>query len=143
MFTSVIRQGGGVSLVVRTEPIGKLEEIEAVVESVEEKLGFSGRLQYELGLKPTNVKVKGPMGVFHEWIALSATASQEAVPQGSVLERYLTHMEICIPAIKKAVTVKQAFQMLVGKKFRFQRMKLGRDFEGNPAREYLVPVAAL
>jgi hypothetical protein len=32
---------------------------------------------------------------------------------------------------------------MVGKKFRFKRLKLGKDFDGHAAREYIVPVVNL
>jgi hypothetical protein len=121
-----------------------MDEIEGIVTSVEpETSAATGLAQYHIKIDPTNFKVKGPTKLLHEWIGLSRTATEEQVPQGSVLERYLTQIEICIPAAKRAATIKQAFNMMVGKKFRFQRLKLGKEFEGNPAREYIVPVAAL
>jgi len=130
-------------MVQRIESSGKLEEIEGFVESVEAESNTVGTTQYHVLIRPTNVEVKGKTGRFHEWVPMSKTATEETVPHGSVMERYITHMEIAVPAIKKAPTIKSAFALLVGKKFRFQRMKLGRDYDGNPAREYLVPVAQL
>lgn len=131
-------------MVQRIESTGKMDEIEGFVESVSpETSGATGLAQYHVVINPTNFKVKGKTERLHEWIGLSKTATEEQVPQGSVLERYLTQIEICIPAAKRAATVKQAFGMMVGKKFRFQRLKLGKEFEGNPAKEYIVPVAAL
>jgi hypothetical protein len=130
-------------MVMRMESSGKLEEIEGFVESVESESNTVGSAQYHLVIRPTNVEVKGKTGRFHEWVPMSKTATEETVPHGSVMERYLTHMEIAVPAVKKAATIKAAFNLLVGKKFRFQRMKLGRDYDGNPAREYLVPVAQM
>lgn len=131
-------------MVQRVESTGKMDEIEGVVESVNPEISAAtGLTQYHLIINPTNFKVKGKTGKLHEWVGMSKTASEEQVPQGSVLERYLTQIEICVPAAKKAATIKQAFGMLVGKKFRFQRIKLGKEFDGNPAKEYIVPVAAL
>jgi hypothetical protein len=130
-------------MVQRIESAGKLEQMEGVVESVDLEKSALGTAQYHIKIKPTNVEVKGSTGVFHEWIPMSRTATEEQVPQGSVMERYLTQVEICVPAAKRVPTIKQALAMLIGKKFRFQRLKLGKDFEGNPAREYFVPVVAL
>jgi len=120
---------------------GGLEEFNGTVVSVEAETGVDERVQYHIKIDPEGIEVKGPTGALHEWIALSKTASETGVPQGSVVERYLTQIEICISAAKKANTVKEAFELMVGKKFRFKKIKLGKDFDGHKAKEYMVPVA--
>jgi hypothetical protein len=129
-------------MVQRIESSGKIEELDATVESVVLEKSAIGHGQYKLTLKPHNVEVKAKTGRFFEWIPLSKTATQEAVPQGSVVEKYLMQMEICVPAVKKAATLEDAFKLLIGKRFIFKRFKLGKSFEGNAAREYLVPIRA-
>lgn len=133
----------GESVVMRVEATGKLDELEGVVENVAFETNAIGNGQYKITIRPTNVKVKAPSGCFFEWIPMSKTATEEQVPQGSVMERFLTQLEICLPAAKRARTLSEAFGMLKGKKFAFHRVKLGKDFDGHPAREYLVPVRAL
>jgi hypothetical protein len=138
------RYSEGVTLVQRVDTSSRMDEIEGIVVSVDQETSAStGLVQYHIKIDPTNFKVKGKTNLLHEWVGLSKTASEEQVPQGSVLERYLTQIEICVPAAKKAATLKAAFAMLVGKKFRFQRIKLGKEYDGNPAKEYIVPVAAM
>lgn len=122
---------------------GKFEDMEGTVTSVEYEQSALGNGQYHIKIDPVNFKVKGKTNLMHEWVPMSKTATEEAVPQGSVMERYLTQIEICVPAAKRASTIKQAFGLLVGKKFRFAKIKLGKDYDGNPAKEYIVPVAAL
>ena len=123
--------------------LGGLEEFEGTVEKVEFEIGAEERRQYHIYIIAADIEVTGPTGRMHEWVPMSPKATEESVPNGSVADRYLTQMEICVPAIKRTKTLKEAFQLLVGRKFRFQRIKLGRDFEGHPAREYIVPVARL
>ena len=120
-----------------------LEEFEGVVEKVELEQGIENRKQYHVTIKPTSLEVKGPTGRLHEWIPMSPTAKEDEVPQGSVLDRYLVQVEICVSAAKKAKTVKEALGAMVGKKFKFGRIKLGKDYNGQPAKNYIVPVAAL
>ena len=132
--------------VMRTENTGgtKFDEFEAAVVSVELQEGIEGRKQYHFVLDPIGFKVGGATGKLHEWIPMSAKATQEAVPQGSVMDRYLQQVEICLgkPA-RDATTILAALNLMVGKKFRFMKMKLGKDYEGKKAKDYVTPVALL
>jgi hypothetical protein len=130
-------------MVNRVESAGKLEEFEAIVESIELEIGMEERRQYHIIMNPTSVKVGGATGRLHEWIPVSAKATEEAVPQGSVMDRYLTQVEICVAGAKGAKTIKEELNMMKGKKFRFKKLKLGRDFNGQSAKEYAVPVVLL
>jgi hypothetical protein len=129
-----------ISMVNRVESSGKLEELDATVVAAVLEQSVIGNSQYKITLKPHGIKSTKE---WFEWIPMSRTATEEAIPQGSVMERYLTQIELCVPAAKKARTVKEAFGLLVGKKFKFRRIKLGKDFEGHPARDYFVPVQQL
>jgi hypothetical protein len=60
------------------------------------------------------------------------------------MDRYLQHVEIAVgKTARDATTVQAALKLLVGSKFRFSRIKLGKEFEGRPAREYIVPIVKL
>ena len=130
-------------MVQRVEATGKMDEFEAIVESVELETGIQDRKQYHIVMNPTSVEVKGATGRMHEWLPVSPRATEEAVPQGSVMDRYLTQVEICVKGAKTCKTIKEELGLMVGKKFRFKKIKLGKDFNGQPAREYSVPVTAL
>lgn len=129
-------------MVQRTESNKKLDDFEGKVVSVELEEGIDQRKQYHITIDPIGFKVGGATGKLHEWIGLSPRATQEQVPQGSVMDRYLQQIEICLgkPA-RDAATVDVALKMLAGKKFKFSRIKLGKDFDGKSAREYIVPVS--
>jgi len=127
-------------MVERAEQKG-LEEFEGTVESIEFETGIEDRKQYHIYIDPIDIEIKGATGKLHEWVPMSPKATEESVPQGSVMDRYLTQVEICISAAKKSKTIKEALGLMKGKKFKFKRLKLGKDFEGHPAREYIVPVA--
>jgi hypothetical protein len=130
-------------MVERTESQG-LNEFEGEVISVEKEQGMNeGQMQYHVKIAPTNIEVGGKTGQLHEWIPLSKTSSEDAIAKGSVLDNYLRQVEICLPEAKKAATVSEALGLLVGKKFGFQKLELGRAFDGNQARQYAVPVKAL
>jgi len=128
-------------MVTRTETT-PLEECEGIVESVAIEDGIN-RPQYHITIDATNVEIGGATGKLHEWIPMSPKATEESIPQGSVMDRFLTQIEICISAAKKASTVNEAMNMMVGKKFKFKKLKLGKDFEGHAAKDYWVPVALL
>jgi len=130
-------------MVQRAEAGMKLDEVEAIVESVELEHGIEDRRQFHVTMNPTSIKVGGATGKLHEWIPLSPRATEEIVPQGSVMDRYLQQVEICIKEAKAAQTVTKALKLMEGKKFEFKRLKLGKDFNGQAAREYFVPVKQL
>jgi hypothetical protein len=128
-----------------------LAEFEGQVLSVEKEDSRieSAGSQYHIKIKPLNIEVKGKTGegVMHEWIRLPPTAEEDSVPEGSVIDRYLQQMELVESSVKKATTLKQAFECLVGNKYVFKRMKLGKSFtDGNKtydARESWVPTQKL
>jgi hypothetical protein len=129
-------------LVTRTEAT-RIDEFEGKVVSVKLEMGIEDRRQYHIEIEPTSFKSTSATGKIHEWIALSPKSTEEAVPQGSVMDRYLTQVEICVSGAKNCKTVGEELKMLEGKKFKFKKLKLGKDFNGQPAKEYIVPVAAL
>ena len=129
-------------MVQRAEQRG-LEEFEGVVEDIQFETGIEDRRQYHLIIDATSIEVGGATGKIHEWIPMSPKCTEEIVPQQSVMDRFLQQLEIVISAAKKANTVKDAFGLMKGKKFKFKRLKLGKDFEGHSAKEYIVPVALL
>jgi hypothetical protein len=129
-------------MVMRADRSG-LDEFEGIVKDVEHEVASDGRRQYHVRIQATNIDVGGATGLMHEWVSLSPKCTEDSVPQGSVMDNYLRQIEVCVRDAKKVATLKEAFALLVGKKFRFARMKLGKDYEGNPAREYIVPVALI
>lgn len=130
-------------MVERKESGGLPEEFTGKVTKVEFETGAEDRRQYHLHIDPDDFDIKGATGELHEWVGMSPKCTEDSVPQGSVMDRYLTQLEICISAAKKAKTVKEAMELMVGKKFKFKRLKLGKDYDGNPAKEYIVPVALI
>jgi hypothetical protein len=128
------------NLVQRVEMSGGLDDFEGVVDSVELEAGIDDRRQYHVRINPTSFKVKGPTQQVHEWIPMSPRSTEEAVPQGSVVDRYLMQLEIALPEVKAVAKVGDALKRMEGKKFHFKRLKLGKDFDGKKAKDYIVPV---
>ncbi|MBR9701181.1 hypothetical protein GOV11_04925 [Candidatus Woesearchaeota archaeon] len=126
-------------MVIRKESQG-ISEFTGKVESVDSESGANDNTQYHIIMDPIDIEVGGKTGKMHEWIPLSPTSNQEAIAKGSVMDLYLRQVEIVLADAKKAGTVDEALGLLVGKKFKFQKMELGRAYQGNPAREYAVPV---
>jgi hypothetical protein len=129
-------------MVERTAPTG-LESFEGkVVDIVLEKNTFQDTEsdQYHISMEPTTLAVKGKTGFLHEWLRLSPKTTQTAVPEGSVVERYLAQVELCIPEARKEKTLDAALKLMKGRLFEFRKVKLGRSYEGRPAREVWTPV---
>jgi hypothetical protein len=121
----------------------RLEEFTGkVTEVVLEKSTFEDteQDQYHIVMAPEDIQIKGKTGALHEWVKLSAKATQKSVPEGSIVERYLSQLEVVLPDAKKAKTLSEAFGMMKGKTFKFKRLKLGRPFQGKPAKEMWTPV---
>ena len=71
-----------------------LEEFKGVVVDVvleKNTFGDTDNDQYHLTMKPEGIVMKGKTGFIHEWVRLSAKATQKSVPEGSIIERYLSH----------------------------------------------------
>jgi hypothetical protein len=120
-----------------------LEEFEGrVIDVVLEKNQFadSESDQFHVTMEGLNIEVKGKTGVLHEWIRLSPKTTQESIPEGSIIDKYLTQLEIVLPEAKKAKTLNEAFGLMKGKVFLFKKIKLGKAFEGHPARAVWLPV---
>lgn len=123
-----------------------LEEFKGIVADIvleNNTFGDNESSQYHITMKPEGLTMKGKTGFIHEWVRLSAKATQKSVPEGSIVERFLSQLEVVLPDAKKAKTLDEAFAMLKGKRFLFRRVKLGRAFEGKPAREMWVPVSPI
>ena len=137
---------GEVVKVVTRTTANLLEEFDGeVVDVVLEQNTYNddASSQFHITMKPTSVEVKGKTGLLHEWIRMSPKSTEEVVPEGSVLDKYLTQVEMIVSEAKKAKTLTEAFKCIVGKKFTFKKVKLGRSFEGHSAREYWTPTVLL
>ena len=130
-------------MVKRQENTG-LAEFTGVVKSVQKEQGLDAdKQQYHITIEPEGIEIKGTTGMLHDWYPLSPKCTEDSVPEGSVMDRMLTQIEICVSEAKNVATIKEAFDLLVGKKFKFKKIKLGKEFDGHAAKEYIVPVAAL
>ena len=129
-------------IVERTTQTG-MEEFEGTVKDVVlEKNSFQDEIsdQYHITMEPTTLVIKGKTGFLHEWLRLSPKTTQTAVPEGSVVERYLAQVELCLSEARKAKTLNEALALMKGKTFLFKKVKLGRSYEGRPAREVWTPI---
>jgi hypothetical protein len=134
--------GEDVKMVERTTQTS-MEEFEGkVIEVTLEKNTFNDAEsdQYHIQMEPTTLQIKGKTGHLHEWLRLSAKTTQTQIPEGSVVERYLSQVELCISDARKAKTLNEALNMMKGKTFLFKKVKLGRSYEGKPAREVWTPI---
>lgn len=114
-------------------------EVTALVEDViyepAQKADFPN--QYHLILDAKDQEIKGKTGKLHEWIAETGTCTEDSVPVGSVIERYVDAIEN-IEGEKEKVA--DAFKALKGNSYLFKKKVLGKSFEGHKAREYLTPI---
>lgn len=122
----------------------QFEEFTGVVVDVQleqNQIGENETAQFHITMKPEGMEIKGKTGFLHEWIRFSPQAKEDLIPEGSVMDKYLTQIELLIPEAKKAKTASEAFGLLKGRKFLFRKAKLGRSFQNQPAREYWLCVS--
>jgi hypothetical protein len=117
-----------------------MQSFTAQVADVKLEEDTEGKRQYHLYLKPKGMVIKGPTGFLHEWIPMSQTTTDDGVAKGSAMDMFLRQLEIAEPAAKKANTISQAMQAMVGNSYLFEKMELGRAYQGNAAKQYSVPV---
>ncbi len=128
-------------MVERTEAQGFDEFIGLVEDVIYEEPNQEGmRPQYHIVMAPTDVTVGGKTGKMHEWIRLPETSTETSVPQGSIIDYYLTSLERIDKAVKSLKTIKEVFEWMKGKKFRFNKETPGKAFGGKPAASYWIPV---
>jgi len=112
-----------------------------VVEVAKEQsgLGSGDKFQYHIKILPTEKEIKGNTGFMHEWIPISMTATDSSIPEGSVLDKFISELEILIPKVKLIENVDDAMKEMEGKTFLFVQKKLGRSFSGYDAKQYWIP----
>lgn len=115
-----------------------LREFEGTVERVdfEPAMSKDARSQFKITIKTPVSKKSGYM---YEWLGLSSTATVDKIPEGSNLDKYLYNIEQILPETKKMKSVEEVLSSLVGKRFLFVRMKLGKAFKGHEAKEFWTP----
>ncbi len=101
------------------------------------------KVQYHLTMEATNREIGGKTGLVHEWISITAKTTDDGVVEGCVLDKYLQQLEIIHDEAKGLKTHMEVMQLMKGKKYLFKKMKHGKAFEGNDARDYFTPVKLL
>lgn len=132
-------------MVVRTKA-QTFDDFEGVVDAVlvePSNLPDKEGNQYHIVISPTSVEVGGKTGKMHQWINISAKATDTSVPEDSALDKYLQEIELLIKDTKKAETHGEVMEMLVGKKFRFVKKRLGKSYAGHEAQDYWTPAQLL
>jgi hypothetical protein len=122
-----------------------LEEFEGKVENVTlepSQLEGQEQMQYHIEIVPSDSSLlkNAKTGRFHEWIRVSATATDETVPEGSVADKYIQEIELLMPSAKKCKMLNEVFLLFKGHTFLFKRKKLGKSYAGHEAKEYWTPV---
>lgn len=102
--------------------------------------------QYHVIIMPTTPEVvefvkDSPTQRMHAYVKISDKSTQEMIAEGSILDAYVTEIETVLPQTKDLDTHITVFQYLVGKEFSWVRKKIGKAYEGKPAKELYVPHA--
>ena len=118
-----------------TEFIGQVVSVDKQPSSLDEN-----RECFHIQIDAKDIEVKGVTGYMHEYFNIPATATEESVPDGSVLDKFLTELEVLDKKLKKVDKVSDALKWLEGKTFKFVKKKLGRAYDGHEAREYWTPI---
>ena len=122
-----------------TEFIGVVEKCEIETNELKDKVQH----QYHIFIKPENIEIKGKSGFMHEWIRIPGTSDESHIPEGSVLDKFVTELEIIDKTVKNIKTVPEVFKSIIGKKYKFVHKKLGKSFNGNEAKLYWVPITQI
>lgn len=128
---------------------GLCEKVEQVQTAFENEEGVKlpdgeQKTQWHIIIKPTCKEgieqVKGTKTErFHAFITLSPKATDEQIPEGSIMDSYLKEIEIALPNTKKLTKVSEVMAAMVGHKFRWVLKKVGRDFEKYEGRKLYIP----
>lgn len=121
--------------------IGRVEDVKIVDD--QQRVEDQGQ-QYHIEMDCLDKEIKGETGKLHEWLRITAKSTEDTVPEGSVLDKYLEELEAILPdARKEGLSVMQVLTMMKTKVFQFRKKKLGRSFEGHEAKQYWTPVRLL
>ena len=99
--------------------------------------------QYHIEIEPLNVKIEGETGKIHEWLRVSAKATDNSVPEDSVMDRFLQELEVLDKEVKDISTVEKALESMNGKSYFFKRIVLGKSFGKHDAKLYWTPKQVL
>jgi hypothetical protein len=116
------------------EFVGTVETVEIVESGIKE-----GGKQIKLSIK-TDPEDLTKSGYMYNWVGIPRTATENSVPQGSVIDAYIRALERLNAEMKKAKSVNAVFEWMQGKKFLFSKEKLGKAYGGHEAADYWVPV---
>ena len=101
---------------------------------------FPENQQYHLLVQPEGIEVKGSTGCFHIYIRIPPTTIKTGgVVEGSVLYRYVQEIQAVLKEARNATTIDEVFEMIVNKKFLFQKQVLGQSYKGHDAVKYPTP----
>ena len=129
-------------MVKRTESKGFDEFVGKVVNVIlEEPTEKRETPAYHIEIEVLDKEIKGKTGLMHDWIGVPKTSKKDSVPQGSVIDAYIRALERLESTLKTKENVEEIFVWMKGKKFRFNKEKLGKSFGKHDAMDYWVPVA--
>jgi hypothetical protein len=117
-----------------TEFSGKVVKVE-----VEDTKFNDGTQQYHIYIQPLDIEIKGKSGYMHEWIRIPESATENTVPEGCVLDRFISELELLDSSVKKIPFHVDVFTYMNGKSFVWIKKKLGKSFDGKAAKEYWTP----
>lgn len=134
------RDGRDEKMVERTSGKG-LDEFVGFARVVDPVQGNFGP-QIKIEIEPENKDLikAGKTGRFHEFLRLPSTASENKIPEGSVIDSYLREVESLFKEAKAKETLLEALRVLLDKKILWRRKVLGKRYKGYEASEHWVPV---
>ncbi len=122
---------------------GGIEEFKGKVDSVKHETSElpdgSKQEQFHIVIEPLNIEVGGETGKMHEWLPISKKATKTSVPEGSILHKYISELELLDKAVKDIKEVEKALKSMEGKCYQFKPIKHGQAFGGKEAKEYWTP----
>lgn len=123
---------------------GKLE----VLELQEGEFEGTKTKQIHMAFRPLDETTKKALetsktGMLHNFLRVSPKATDDEVPEGSNLDKYLIEVESVITSSKTAKTYMQAIETLKGKPIHYIYKKIGRAYQGYEGSSFFVPQSRL
>lgn len=131
----------------KTTEFERIESFDGIVKELEILTGeFEGEQtkQLHMSISPVDEAAKEALKdtktkMLHNFIRISPKTEDDAVPEGSNLEKYLIEIESVLPETKKQKTWLEAFETLKKYQIKYVYKKIGKAYQGHEGTSYYVP----
>lgn len=125
-----------------------IEKFEGVMESWDIETNSDGQNAVHMVFNPLEKDIidtikKSKTNRLHNYIRLSPKTENDVIPDGSSFAMFLREVIIVEPETKKLNSWQEMVEYLKGKKYLFQKKKIGKDYDGHKGRSAYIPIQKL